>query len=242
MTRRGAWTVILLVIVWAAAAGSVQNEVLLPEPAEVGRRMLSQLGDPAFYAAIGISCLRVLKGLALAGASGIALGYAAGLSEKFEAYFHPVEMIMKTIPNVCYIILSLIWLGSERSVILVAFLVLFPIFYSAAKSGIRAIPKEYVDAARIQQGSFGKILFRICIPLSAPFLRAALETAAGMGFKAAVMAEILGRVQSGAGFQIDYCRVNLDSTGVIAWTLWIILLAALLDALFRKAEKRAIRR
>ncbi|MDD6467405.1 MAG: ABC transporter permease subunit [Erysipelotrichaceae bacterium] len=222
-------TVCSLLLMWYALASMLQNEILLPLPQVVFMRMLQDLQDPLFYSTIAVTMIRMLKGLAVAFLLGIFLGMCSGISKWFEAFFYPIEVIVKTIPNISYIIISLIWLGSEKSVTVVSFLVLFPIVFGNTKQGIQSIAKEYLDVVRIFPVPFSYLVFHVYLPFLKPYLSAALHTALGLGFKVSVMAEILGRVQMGIGFWIDYCRVNLDYTGVFSWTIWIILLVVLLE-------------
>ena len=58
------------------------------------------------------------------------------------------------------------------------------------------------------------------------------KTAAGLGLKVGIMAEILGQVRSGIGRSMNYARLNLDTAGIVAWTIVIILLSVLIDGIF----------
>jgi NitT/TauT family transport system permease protein len=58
------------------------------------------------------------------------------------------------------------------------------------------------------------------------------KTAAGLGLKVGIMAEILGQVRSGIGRSMNYARLNLDTAGIVAWTIVIILLSVGIDLLF----------
>ena len=231
-------TLIGLFGVWFVISFSLQNEVLLPMPQDVLLRMFSDITNPVFYSSVGITLFRMFKGLLLAFVLGISFGLGCGLSKWFDAFFYPIEVILKTIPNISYIILSLIWLGSEASVTVVSFLVLFPVVFGNVKQGILAIDKGYIDVIRVYPTSFSFKICKVYLPLIAPYLKAALQTALGLGFKVSVMAEILGRVQSGIGFRLDFCRVNLDYTGVFSWTIWIILLVVILDNVFKVFQNK----
>ncbi len=230
--------ILAILVIWWLLALSINNEILLPEPSLVFKTMIAQLQTGRFYSDIGYTLIRMLQGLFFAGILGISLGLSAAVNPKFEAWFYPLEMLMKTIPNISYIIISLIWLGSASSVVLVNFLVLFPIFYANTKQAVQNIEPPLIEVMRIYPVRLRTKIFEVYLPLSKAGLLSALESAVGLGFKVSVMAEILGRVQNGIGFQIDYCRVNLEMNGVFAWTFWIIILAILLDQLFKLITKR----
>ena len=231
-------TLVALFSVWFVISFSLQNEVLLPMPQDVVFQMISDLQNPVFYSSVGITLYRMLKGLVFAFALGIAFGLGCGLSKWFDAFFYPLEVILKTVPNISYIILSLIWLGSEASVTVVSFLVLFPVVFGNVKQGILAIDTGYIDVIKVYPTSFSYKIRKVYLPLISPYLKAALQTSLGLGFKVSVMAEILGRVQSGIGFRLDFCRVNLDYTGVFAWTIWIVLLVVVLDNFMKIVSRK----
>jgi NitT/TauT family transport system permease protein len=52
------------------------------------------------------------------------------------------------------------------------------------------------------------------------------------------MAEILGSVQNGIGRQINYCRLDLNTAGIIGWTVVLIVLSALINTLFGKINSK----
>ena len=147
-------TLVALFSVWFVISFSLQNEVLLPMPQNVFLRMVSDLCDPIFYASVASTLIRMLKGLFFAFVLGIAFGLGCGLSKWFDAFFYPIEVILKTVPNISYIILSLIWLGSEASVTVVSFLVLFPVVFGNVKQGVLAIDTGYIDVIKVYPTSF----------------------------------------------------------------------------------------
>ncbi|MCF0111439.1 MAG: ABC transporter permease subunit [Erysipelotrichaceae bacterium] len=231
MVRKWISTVVIFIIWWGLSL-VIRNEVLLPNPWDVLARMAEMVQSAKFYSTCGITLWRMLKGLCIAGVLGILLGYTTTQCTWFGDVFYPIEMMMKTIPNISYIIIALIWIGSQNSVIVVGFFVIFPIFFANTQKAMLSLDKGYDEVASIYGVSTWTRFSEIHIPLIRSSLYAALQTSIGLGLKVCVMAEILGRVQQGIGFQIDFCRLNLDMTGVFAWTVWIILFSVGVDTIF----------
>ena len=123
----------------------------------------------------------------------------------------------------------LVWLGSEGSVTVIVFLILFPVLYSQIVSGMMSINPELLDVSRMYPETFLNRLTKVILPMLWPSLMEGIKTALSLGFKVGVMAEILGQVQTGIGQQLYLGRINLDMVAIFAWTGWMILLSVLID-------------
>ena len=232
MNRRKLVTILVLLLLWQIAAMAVNRPVIIPYPGEVGRIMIADLSDSSFYAAIVSTVGRMLKGLAAAFAAAFVLGTVSGMNRKFEQYFDVINNIIKTIPNVSYIILILIWLGSERSVTVITMFVLFPPLYSGILTGMKNVPKGIMDMSRLEKMDFWTRLTVVHWPFMFPEMVASLKVAFGMGFKVSIMAEILGAVRLGVGREMAIARTYVETGEIFAWTIWIILISLAIDGLF----------
>lgn len=229
-------TVGILLGLWYAAAAVIGNDILLPFPHDVVMRMLTDASTGWFYHVVALTFMRMAVGLLIAALCGTVLGIATGLSKRLDAFFHPLEVIIKTIPNISYIFLALIWLGQQQSVYLVAFLILFPIFYANAKLAMQQLPEDLSDAMRLYLDSPIQRITKVYLPQLRDYFLSALTNAIGLGYKVSVMAEILGQVPDSVGLKMHLCRINLDTTGVMAWTVWIIVLVVVLDGILNKVK------
>ena len=72
------------------------------------------------------------------------------------------------------------------------------------------------------------------IPQLIPEMLRTGKTALSMGFKVGVMAEILGSAGAGIGRQLAYSRITLNTAGIFAWTIIMILITQCIDHLFDK--------
>jgi len=228
--------IIVLVGIWEILSIIIDNSLLLPSVLEVGKRMLMDVVDISFYQAILNTLSRMLLGLLIGCIIGSIFGILAGINKKFEHFMRPIELISQTVPNISYIILSLIWLGQEKSVILVSFLVLYPLFYNNGKLSIKNMDKNLTNVMRIYNNDLFVRFKRVYFPTYYPYLINTLHQSISLGFKVCVMAEILGQVPNSLGIQIHLARVNLDTAGVFSYTCWIIILVFIIDQLFKKGK------
>lgn len=241
MKMKKSWiTVIVLLVGWCLLAFIVDNDLFLPSPMQVAYRMSEQLKTSLFYQAALISLWRCVKGLLFAFLIGVGLGLAAGLSSDFEAYFSPIYMILKSIPNISYILIVLILTNSETAVTLISFMILFPMIYANVLTGMKHFDQDLRDVIRLYPENLWRMIFKVYLPLLKNYLFASLMSGLGLVFKVGIMAEILGSAPSGLGRQFQICRLNLDMVGIYAWTIWVVLFLALIEwgvARMKKGEQ-----
>lgn len=231
MKRRRLITVVILALTWWLAAHSIANDILLPYPWDVALTMLSQVGQSAFYSSIVATLWRLFQGLLIALILGVLLGYICALKSRVDDYLMPLITALKTIPNISYIIIALIWLGSDRSVILICFLILFPIFFEAAKMGVTSVDRRLLDVLALYPETRTNKFKNVYGPNMIPYLLASLKSGLSLGFKVAIMSEVLGQVQVGIGKAMFLSKLYLDTTSIFAWTVWIILIGIGFDVL-----------
>lgn len=231
-------TCFILLIVWQCGAMAVQNDILIPGVGQTLMYLWGMLQTARFYQAVGASIFRIFCGWAFSLITALVLSILCSLYPRFRLFFEPLHILSRTIPNVSYIIIALIWLGSEGAVMLVSFLILFPIFMNGFLNRLDAESAECRDAQTVYPETVYVRITKKILPELAGEILSTGRTAASMGFKVGVMAEILGSVPRGIGRQINYCRMDLNTAGILAWTVVLIVLAGLSDTLFGKISKK----
>lgn len=218
-----------IIIIWFIASILINNDILLPNPVEVIKLMSNQIIESSFYKIVGLSILRMIVGIIYSFMFSFVIALLTDRYNFLYKIFEPIETLLKTIPNISYIIIALIWLGQEGSVTLVCFLVVFPIMYTNISLGLKMKDSELNDVAQIFPETYFETLIKVTIPLLLPQLIIAIKSSISLGFKVAIMAEILGQVPYGIGKQLYYAKINLDMISLFAWTLWIIIISGFID-------------
>jgi NitT/TauT family transport system permease protein len=227
-------TTAVLLILWQTAAICVHNDILIPSPMQTMSWLFSSLQSAKFYSAVGASVYRIMGGWLISMAAALVLSIICYLVPVFARLFEPLQILTRTIPNVSYIIIDLIWLGSEGAVRLVCFLILFPIFMNGFMNALQRESRDTRDAEAIYPETVPERIRKRILPELGAEIFSTGKTAASMGFKVGVMAEILGSVQNGIGRSINFCRLDLNTAGILGWTIVLIVLAACIDTLFGK--------
>lgn len=226
-------SIIAIIVVWTLLALLVNNQMLVPSFFSVVERMIKEASTLYFYKIVGLTLLRMLLGLFIAIIIGCSLGLLAGMYKWVENLLRPIEIISSAVPNVSYIILSLIWLGQQKSVLLVSFLVLYPIFYNSAKLSVQRLSNELKEVMNIYGNRFFYCIKNVYLPEYKEYFLNSLHQALSLGIKVCIMAEILGQVPDSIGIKIHLARLDLDTTGVLCWTCWIIIIVFIFDSLLK---------
>lgn len=222
-------SVFVLALLWEILAVQINNDFLFPYPLEVGKMMLQQVTSVHFYQVVAATLYRSLLGLGIAFLAAFLCAYLSYRYTVFHDLFYPVLLLTRSVPNVAYIIIILVWFGAEKSAAIVSFLIIFPIIYANLNSGLNFIDPNLKKVMQLYPERERTKICRLYIPLLRSAMEASLTTGLSLTFKVGVMAEILGQVQVGIGRQLNLCRITTNVTGIFAWTLWIIVILLLME-------------
>jgi NitT/TauT family transport system permease protein len=167
---------------------------------------------------------RVVAGTLLAVATAIPLGLACGWSDWWRNYVYPAFELLRPIPPVAWVPISLVMFASEFvGIVWVVFIgAFFPIFINTME-GVSQIDKEYVRAARSLGGNKTDLYRHVIIPHTIPSMITGVTIGVGIAWIAVVAAEMLSG-GPGLGY-ITFQAYRLMDTGVVI--VGIIILGTL---------------
>ena len=228
---RSVSAVLMLFLLWELMAVQTGNDIIMPYPGDVLSFMASQLHSQTFYLSIGYTLMRAMFGLLWAFGVAVVCAWAAYRSKLFQDLFYPLLLFTRSVPNVSYIIIILLWFGREKSSAIITFLILFPIMYANLYQGLQHIDRNLLNVIKIYPERKRYQIRKIYLPLLQSAVYASISSGLSLGFKVGVMAEILGQAPVGVGRQMNLCKITMDMTGVFAWTGWIIVLLMILEGI-----------
>ncbi|WP_099468381.1 ATP-binding cassette domain-containing protein [Konateibacter massiliensis] len=219
------------IVVWQLAALVIQNEILLSGPFTVLKELASDLQEIEFYRTVLMSLTRIMGGFLLGLAVGMLFGIAAFFKPFLEELFSPVISLLKSIPIASFVVLLLIWTGSRYLAVFIAFLVVFPNVYLHTMRGLKSTDKKLLEMAQVFRMGVGKKFFYLYFPAMLPFLISSIEISIGMSFKSGVAAEVIGTPDFSFGERLYMAKIHLNTAGVFAWTIVIILASYVMEKL-----------
>lgn len=239
------FAIILAASLWQVASANEWNFLLnfenIPTPVTVGNEFVEQLQNPTFYTHLGVSIKRILIAYVLAALLGIFLGVLMGRYAVVEDIFIPYIEILRPIPAVAWIPLSILMLPTEESsIIFITFLgALFPIVLNTLH-GVEQTPSTLVRAARSFGASDRAILWHVIIPGAMPSIVAGLAIGMGVAWFSLLAGEIISG-QYGIGYFTWTSYQMVEYPHIIIGMLMIGALGTTSTALVKLAAKPLLR-
>lgn len=207
----------------------VNQSIILPSFLDVLNRLVYILSDNSFYNHLFITLFRVVLGTLSAFILSFIFAIVSYDFKWVEQVLKPLVLVSKTIPNITYILLVLIWFSREMSVFFVTLLILFPVLYTQISTGLFGINPEHLELLKLYPETYFHRLTKVIIPLVRIPLFEGLKGALSLGFKVGVMAEILGQVQPGLGYLMHIARMNFETVDLFAYTAIMILVVVFIE-------------
>ena len=237
-----------LVMLWEVLCS--RPGAALPSASQMVRETWELITDP-FYDNGGndvgmawqilASLERVAYGYSLAVVVGVGLGVLVGQSTWALRGLDPLFQVLRTVPPLAWLPISLAgFQDSNPSAIFVIFITaIWPIIINTSV-GIRNIPEDYRNVARVIRLNGFEYFWKIMLPAAAPYIFSGLRIGVGLSWLAIVAAEMLiGGV--GIGFFIwDAWNSSLISDIILA-LIYVGIVGFLLDRMVAWVGNRVTR-
>ena len=228
--------------VWQAAAVAIGQEVLLVSPVQAIGTLVELLPQAEFWQRIGFSAGRILLGFGLGALSSAVLAVAAEKWEWVDALLAPVMQLVKATPVASFIILALVWVSGRSLSILISYLMVLPVLYSAVRTGIESADVQLLEMAQVFRLPLARRVKTIWLPAILPAFRQGCSVALGICWKSGVAAEVIGLPDGSIGDALYRAKITLSTGELFAWTFVIILLSAGFEKLFLALLDKAVAR
>jgi NitT/TauT family transport system permease protein len=187
------------------------------------------------------SLYRVVVGFAVGAGLALPLGLAMGASRIVYAWMNPLAQLLRPIPPIAYIPLSMLWfgLGNPPAIFLIAIGAFFPVLMNTI-AGVRQVDGIYLRAAR-NLGAGGATMFlRVILPAAVPYILTGMRIGVGTAFIVVIVSEMIA-VNNGLGFRINEAREYFWSDKIIAGMITIGLLGLAIDSAMNKLNNYLLR-
>lgn len=177
------------------------------------------------------SLKRVAIGYTLAVIAGVALGILVGQSVWAMRGLDPLFQVLRTVPPLAWLPLSLAgFQDSQPSALFVIFITsIWPIIINTSV-GVRNIPMDYRNVARVVRLNGWQYFYKIMLPAAAPYIFSGLRIGIGLSWLAIIAAEMLvGGV--GIGFFIWDAWNSSRISDIILALIYVGLIGYALDRL-----------
>jgi len=229
---------VLFFLLWQLASSTgVLPKQVLAGPATVISAGADLWHTGELQAAIRISMLRAVTGLAIGGSIGVVLALLSGLFRIGEDLIDATVQMLRTIPVVALIPLLIIWfgIGEAPKIALIALATMFPIYINL-NAGIRGVDQTLVEAGRtLGLNQFG-LTIHVILPGALPSALVGLRYSLAVSWLALVFGEQIN-ASAGIGYLMNTAREFFQTDIIVVCLVVYAVLGLLVDATIRLLER-----
>jgi nitrate/nitrite transport system permease protein len=234
-----------LLALWAASSATWSKS--LPSPAktwEVSKPFIEHPFEKRGELDQGIlrfawySLVLVAKGYALALLVGTPLGFILGRSKLFAQSFDPVIQLLRPVSPLAWLPLGLVLFqkSAPAALFTIAVCAMWPTVLNTAL-GVRSVPKDYLNVARVLQLSPLKTFTKVLLPAALPYMFTGFRLSLGIAWLVIVAVEMLTGTPGIGGFLWQEYN-SLIYEHIILCILTIGVVGIVLDRLMKIVEDR----
>ena len=239
-------SIVVFFLAWEVAVKTgVIPQTLLASPSQVFSAFLDKISDPNPDGAViathfKTSLQEAFTGYVLSLLIGLPLGLTMGWFKVAEGLFRPVFELIRPIPPIAWIPLTVFWfgIGLTGKVFIIWIAGIVPCVINAYV-GVRMTNPVLIQMARTYGANDWQIFTQLCIPSSLPMVFGALQLALAYCWTNLVGAELLA-ADSGLGYLITMgarvARPDLIVLGMIC----VGISGALIGMMIDYVEKRLL--
>lgn len=234
-----------IVALWAIASATIVPSLPSPHRTwEVSRPYLVSPFEKRGELDQGIlrftwySLLRVAKGYVIALAVGVPIGLLLGLSRGFTQAFDPIIQILRPVSPLAWLPLGFVLFQKPdpAGTFTIAMCSMWPTVMNTAL-GVRSVPQDYLNVAKVLQLSPWKTLVKILVPAALPYMFTGFRLSLGIAWLVIVAAEMLTGAPGVGGFLWQEYNA-LIYEHIILCIIAIGLVGFALDRLMGMVERR----
>lgn len=230
-----------LLVIWGVLSKIIDSSFILPSPLSViyvlACPLENILGSGTLLDNALVSLQRVTLGFLAALVVAIPLGIGMGRYEIIYHLFDKATAMLRPIPPLAWVPLSLAWLkiGMGSMLFIIALGAFFPILLNTI-DGIRGVKNSWIEAVSMLGAGEYDLLTRVFLPGAAPTIWTGLRVGFGIAWMCVVAAEMMPGASTGLGYLIMYAYGWGQIQVVMAGMVVIGLIGLAIDLLFKSVE------
>lgn len=219
----------IILLAWEGLALLVNRQALVPGLPALLETLGSLLLSTNFYLSVLATFGRGIIGLILSVVLALGAALLFARNETVYGLFKPLLTLMRSVPVISFILLALLFLQPEQIPFIIAFLTMFPLLSENLTKGFLHLRPELLVMGRVFQINNVNRYTQIIYPQLKPFLFSGLASAAGFGWRAIIMGEVLSQCTLGIGSEMKRAQTFIDVPELLAWTFVAIAISFTFD-------------
>ena len=234
-------SVVVFVGVWELATRfGLIDPIFLPSPSSVFERAMRTLENGTLVDNVLASTRRVMVGFLMSVVVSIPLGLVLGTSRRACAVFDPIISLLRPLPSMSWIPLSLLWFGiTETQKYSIVFMGTIAPALLYVIEATRNVDKVLILAARNMGASRIQVMWYVILPASLSQIIVGFKIILGLAWTCVISAELIA-AKEGLGFMIMNGKEFFQTDTVVLGMVMISLTVLVFDAVLRRIEKRVL--
>lgn len=238
----GALGIFVFLCIWYCASSFTSLGKIMPDPITVFSgffiAFVKPIGTKTMALHILISLRRMLIPYVIGAFFGILMGVLMGWYRVADAIFMPYIQMLRPIPPIAWIPLSIIWFGfDESSKYFLIFLACFFTIALTTYNGVRSVDETLIRAAKMLGAKDNQLFTTIVLPTTVPYIFSGLQVALGSAWATIVAAEMI-RSSEGVGWLIVRGQDIGNMTQIMIGIVAIALTGLLITTIMRGVESK----
>lgn len=234
-------SVIAFIAIWETACRTgLVDPIFLPAPSEVLARAYTTLNNGTLIANVLASTRRVMIGFLMAVIVSIPLGLVLGSSRRACAIFDPLISLLRPLPSMSWIPLSLLWFGiTETQKYSIVFMGTIAPALLYVIEATRNVDKVLILAARNMGASRIQVMREVILPASLAQIISGFKIILGLAWTCVISAELIA-AKEGLGFMIMNGKEFFQTDTVVLGMVMISVTVLIIDVILRRIENKVL--
>ena len=234
-------SIVVFVGIWELATRfGLIDPIFLPSPSAVFERAVRTFENGTLVANVLASTRRVMVGFLMSVVVSIPLGLVLGTSRRACAVFDPIISLLRPLPSMSWIPLSLLWFGiTETQKYSIVFMGTIAPALLYVIDATRNVDNVLILAARNMGASRIQVMWHVILPASLSQIIIGFKIILGLAWTCVISAELIA-AKEGLGFMIMNCKEFFQTDTVVLGMVLISLTVLVFDAVLRRVERRIL--
>ncbi len=233
---------VLVLLVWVVLTGfGLVPPIFLPGPGAVWQELLRQVREGILWQDAAASLYRISLGWIISTLFAVPIGILMGNFKLFEGLFEPFIDLVRYMPAVAFVPLTILWTGvGDSQKILILFIGTFFQEVLMIMDNVKGVPRELIEVSATFGLSKREILTDVILRYALPGIWDTFRITLGWAWTYLVVAELVA-ANVGLGYRIMKAQRFLQTESIILGIIVIGLMGLATDMLFKLAYKRMFR-
>lgn len=226
---------------WQLLSGPVLDPFFVSDPVAVWGYLVEYASGGILLTDLAITLQAAGLGFVLGTVSGLMSGVVLGRSKFLSEVLNPYILAAYGIPRIALAPLFIVWfgIGIESKVMMSGLYAFFLVFFNTY-SGVRQVPMEFVNVARVLGAGRIPVVLKVVVPNASPWIMAGLRIAVPYAIVAAIVGEFIAATE-GLGYRIVLNAQQFNTTGTLGGVIVVMSVVLVVNIFVNWIERYVMR-